>query len=287
MPPPSPHAPIEAIREAARRAVAETSLRAVARSIPMSPMGLQHFVNGTRPYRSTLRKLTAWYVNRGASRGEFSEETARAALAILLDGIPDEQQAAVRAALVERIVFHYQQARTELPLWLQTLRAAEPPAGGSHAPPTRTKRTPDRPGVLFVRLRFTLCAGRRPRAGRGRDRARSRERMNSPLEIREVRLRGLVHRTHPAVAKNHFSNSVYPTAPALTGSVGEGRHRGFIAANSFAASPRRAPPADLPYPALAAAPAPWPMNVRARSAAVMPRYWASSKSERPLRSLWA
>lgn len=131
MPPPSPHAPIEAIREAARRAVAETSLRAVARSIPMSPMGLQHFVNGTRPYRSTLRKLTAWYVNRGASRGEFSEETARAALAILLDGIPDEQQGEVRAALVERIVFFYRQAKTELPRWLEQLRAPEPPPADS------------------------------------------------------------------------------------------------------------------------------------------------------------
>ncbi|HLM66898.1 MAG TPA: hypothetical protein VK358_05180 [Longimicrobium sp.] len=96
-------------------------------------MGLQHFVNGTQPYRSTLRKLTAWYVNRGASRGEFSEETARAALAILLDGIPDDQQAAVRAALVERIVFHYQQARTELPAWLRTLHGAGAPDAGADA----------------------------------------------------------------------------------------------------------------------------------------------------------
>ncbi len=133
MPPPNPHAPIEAIREAARRAVADTSLRAVARSIPMSPMGLQHFVNGTRPYRSTLRKLTAWYVNRGASRGEFSEETARAALAILLDGIPDEQQAEVRAALVAHIVAFYRQAKTELPRWLEELRGGADPSPGDAA----------------------------------------------------------------------------------------------------------------------------------------------------------
>jgi hypothetical protein len=121
MPPPSPHVPVEAIREAARRAVAEASLRAVARSIPMSPMGLQHFVNGTRPYRSTLRKLTAWYVNRGASRGEFSEETAQAALAILLDGIPEGQQVDARAALLERLASLHADARTELPLWLARL----------------------------------------------------------------------------------------------------------------------------------------------------------------------
>ena len=122
MPPPSPHVPIEAIREAARRAVAENSLRAVARSIPMSPMGLQHFVNGTRPYRSTLRKLNAWYVNRGASRGEFSEDTAQAALAILLDGIPEGLQDDARAALLERIAALHQDAHTEPPTWLARLR---------------------------------------------------------------------------------------------------------------------------------------------------------------------
>ena len=127
MPPPSPHVPLEAIREAARRAVAETSLRAVARSIPMSPMGLQHFVNGTRPYRSTLRKLTAWYVNRGASRGEFSEDTARAALAILLDGIPEGQQEEARAELLERLAHLHASARTELPGWLQQLLGGDPP----------------------------------------------------------------------------------------------------------------------------------------------------------------
>jgi hypothetical protein len=120
--PDSPHVPLAAVREAARRAVAESSLRAVAKRIPMSPMGLQHFINGTQPYRATLRKLTAWYVNRGASRGEFSEETARAALAILLDGLPEERQAGARAALLERLAAAYTAARTELPSWLVRLR---------------------------------------------------------------------------------------------------------------------------------------------------------------------
>lgn len=118
-----PHVPLAAIREAARRAVAESSLRSVARRVPMSPMGLQHFINGTHPYRSTLRKLTAWYVNRGASRGEFSEETARAALAILLDAIPEERQAEARAALLEQLAASYRNAGAELPGWLERLRA--------------------------------------------------------------------------------------------------------------------------------------------------------------------
>ena len=129
MAPPDPRAPVAAIREAARRAVAETSLRAVARAIPMSPMGLQHFINGTRPYRATLRKLTAWYVNRGASRGEFSRDTARAALALLLDGIPEPHQAAARAALLERLLRIHRDARTEPPAWLESLLSGEDDGG--------------------------------------------------------------------------------------------------------------------------------------------------------------
>lgn len=122
-----PHVPVAAIREAARRAVAEASLRAVARRIPMSPMGLQHFINGTRPYRSTLRKLTAWYVNRGASRGEFSEDTARAALAILLDALPEDRQSEARRALLDRLAAAYRDAGAELPGWLKTLIAESDP----------------------------------------------------------------------------------------------------------------------------------------------------------------
>jgi hypothetical protein len=117
--------PVEAIREAARRAVAQTSLRAVARAIPMSPMGLQHFINGTSPYRGTLRKLTAWYVNRTGSRGEFSEETVRAALAILLDGIADERQPAARVQLLSLLVQQHEKAGTEAPAWLLAMLEGE------------------------------------------------------------------------------------------------------------------------------------------------------------------
>jgi hypothetical protein len=50
------------LRESATRAVQESSLRAVARTIGMSPMGLQHFLNGTQPYRGTLKKINLWYL---------------------------------------------------------------------------------------------------------------------------------------------------------------------------------------------------------------------------------
>ncbi|HEX8831800.1 MAG TPA: hypothetical protein VF705_11570, partial [Longimicrobium sp.] len=62
MPPPDTGVRVEAIREAARLATEASSLRAVARAVGMSPMGLRHFLDGRRPYTVTLRKLTMWYV---------------------------------------------------------------------------------------------------------------------------------------------------------------------------------------------------------------------------------
>ena len=63
----------------------------------------------------------------GRQPGRVLGRDSAAALAILLDGIPEEQQGEVRAALVERHVFYYRQAKTELPRWLEQLRAPEPP----------------------------------------------------------------------------------------------------------------------------------------------------------------
>jgi hypothetical protein len=51
------------IRNSVQQAVQEGSLRSVARQIAMSPMGLQHFLNGVTPYRATARKLRRWYVD--------------------------------------------------------------------------------------------------------------------------------------------------------------------------------------------------------------------------------
>jgi hypothetical protein len=63
------HVPVQAIRDAARYAVARTSLRAVAQQIPMSPMGLQQFINGASPYQATVRKLASWYNGPAPGKG--------------------------------------------------------------------------------------------------------------------------------------------------------------------------------------------------------------------------
>ncbi|HEU0016295.1 MAG TPA: hypothetical protein VFQ45_21630 [Longimicrobium sp.] len=117
MPPPSPR--VESIREAARLAVEQSSLRAVARAIPMSPMGLLHFIQGTQPYAATLRKLTAWFAAR--ERADFPDDKARAALTVLLEGVPEKHVDAAAREVLQVLARTHKQARTRQPRWLERL----------------------------------------------------------------------------------------------------------------------------------------------------------------------
>jgi len=116
---PSPNPRVESIREAARLAVEQSSLRAVARAIPMSPMGLLHFIQGTQPYAATLRKLSAWFVAR--ERADFPEDTARAALAVLLEGVPEKAVDGATRELLQVLARTHKQSRTRQPRWLERL----------------------------------------------------------------------------------------------------------------------------------------------------------------------
>jgi hypothetical protein len=53
---------IKSLREAVRGRVDETSIRAVAEEIGMSPSGLHVFLKGSDPHPGTREKLVAWYV---------------------------------------------------------------------------------------------------------------------------------------------------------------------------------------------------------------------------------
>jgi hypothetical protein len=52
---------------AVRQRVDETSIRAVAEELGMSPSGLHVLLGGTRPHPATLEKLVSWYVERRRS----------------------------------------------------------------------------------------------------------------------------------------------------------------------------------------------------------------------------
>src|SRR4051794_19038170 len=105
--PPSRRLPVDAIRDAARLAVEATSLRSVARAVGMSPMGLRHFLDGRRPYTATARKLGVWYVGwQSQQPGSLPADAARAALVLLLDGVPETGRgrgAAILLDAVERV----------------------------------------------------------------------------------------------------------------------------------------------------------------------------------------
>lgn len=128
MAPPDLSVRVEAIREAVRLAVAETSLRAVARAVGLSPMGLSNFLDGRRPYTATLRKLTAWFIAEGARPGA-REDVIRASLSMLLEGLPEKARDRGVAALLAVVERMHREARTQPPAWLASLLGQQEPGG--------------------------------------------------------------------------------------------------------------------------------------------------------------
>ncbi|HEU4558075.1 MAG TPA: hypothetical protein VFS20_09505 [Longimicrobium sp.] len=129
MPSPDGGVRIEAIREAARLATQATSLRAVARQVGLSPMGLRHFLDGRRPYTATLRKLMVWFISHGSQRGA-GEDAIRAAMSLMLEGLPADGRESAAQALLETVEQMHRRAGTRPPAWLPALRGEEDDSGG-------------------------------------------------------------------------------------------------------------------------------------------------------------
>jgi hypothetical protein len=125
VPPPDSRVPVDAIRREARLAVEAGSLRAVARAVGMSAMGLRAFLDGRAPYSATLRKLTAWYVKHASTRPCFSAEDAQAAVAVLLEAVPDAERGDAGAELLDWLLEMHRQRRLPPPPWLPGLRGRE------------------------------------------------------------------------------------------------------------------------------------------------------------------
>ncbi|MFL5383065.1 MAG: hypothetical protein ACJ8GN_11160 [Longimicrobiaceae bacterium] len=115
--------PLDVLRESVRRAVEAYSLRHVARQIGLSHIGLKRFIEGAEPYSSTRRRLLHWYVSHAAEMRAVavSDETAGAALAVLLDGVPPEARPAAMTRLLEAVAQIHQQARIPPPQWVDSL----------------------------------------------------------------------------------------------------------------------------------------------------------------------
>lgn len=73
---------VPTLRAAAQNRVEQTSLRAVARGVGMTPSGLSKFLEGGEPLRRTIRLLEAWYVRSQADSADGIPSAASAAAAI-------------------------------------------------------------------------------------------------------------------------------------------------------------------------------------------------------------
>ena len=79
---------VEQLRDEVRRAVEETSARAMGRVVKLSASGLYNFINGQgRLYAPSKRRLTAWYLERRARAAHIpapSADEVSAAVTLLL-----------------------------------------------------------------------------------------------------------------------------------------------------------------------------------------------------------
>jgi transcriptional regulator with XRE-family HTH domain len=109
--------------------VESTSLRQVAREVGMSPTGLRKVLSGASPYAPTRAKLERWLVREAAASPRLRDATSgRAALDLLLAGIPAGERSAASAELVAMLRALHERLEIEVPAWLGEL--GDTPAGG-------------------------------------------------------------------------------------------------------------------------------------------------------------
>jgi hypothetical protein len=124
MPSPELRAPLDAIRREAGLARDASSLRAVAREMGITPMGLRGFLmSAGKPQARTIRKLNQWYARRMATRLPEGEDEARAALTILAGFYPERERTAAVLEHLQLMERRFRASGMEVPAWLTRLRA--------------------------------------------------------------------------------------------------------------------------------------------------------------------
>jgi hypothetical protein len=114
---------VEAIRYAAQRAVAKSSLRPVAAEMEMAVSWLNAFVEGkeTALRTQTRKKLLEWYVRRASELAEQDGDTAVAALDFLTGGLLEAaERKRAYSRLVQALARGYSDAGP-LPEWVRAL----------------------------------------------------------------------------------------------------------------------------------------------------------------------
>lgn len=112
---------LEVVRDAVKRAVAQRSLRQVAREVGLSPRGLTLFLEGNRSQSGTALKLRDWYVLHGAAAVGVSGDTAAASLEQLLDGLEDGDREQGRMMILGVLDMLHRRRRKTPPPWIEDL----------------------------------------------------------------------------------------------------------------------------------------------------------------------
>lgn len=98
---------IKTLREAVRRRVEETSIRAVAEEIGMSPSGLHVLLNGSAPQPATREKLVSWYAEQRRVRPSgdaVSKADVDAALCLLVQYVRQDTRTEAQVKRIHEIV---------------------------------------------------------------------------------------------------------------------------------------------------------------------------------------
>jgi len=114
---------VPALRYAAQRAVARSSLRKVAGEMGMAVSWLNGFVLGkeTELRAKTMRNLREWYVRVAPDLVEQDEGTAVNALEFLVSGILDETERTTAYSKLLRLLARSYSDQGPLPDWVRAL----------------------------------------------------------------------------------------------------------------------------------------------------------------------
>lgn len=116
--PEPPRVRVEVLRDAVRRAVAASSSHQVAKAVGLSAPAVRNFMAGAEPHPANHRKLTAWYVRQAADAHELDEDTAHAALSLLLEAVPELHRGDGMRRVLEAVREAHEVSGAPLPSWL-------------------------------------------------------------------------------------------------------------------------------------------------------------------------
>lgn len=113
---------LERVRDTVALHVQATTLRAVARTIGVSPSGLDKFLSGGTPYAKSRKKLYDWWDReRGTIPSQLTSPTVSRAVRALILELPPEVRDAALDDLVETLRSVYERHSEACPPWMGEL----------------------------------------------------------------------------------------------------------------------------------------------------------------------